>query len=148
MMSYCTRDGDDKAVFLTEEDYDKPGMLYTLTINEDEWGVILPTGEINWKCPCLGGIVDSPCGEDFKEAFSCFHYSEGEMKGIECIESFKKFQSCVETHPEVFGDMEPDEIGVSENSGDTEGITLDRSNISATEGKNELTQDNTSLIPK
>lgn len=28
------------------------------------------TGEINWDCPCLGGMADGPCGEEFKKAFS------------------------------------------------------------------------------
>ena len=24
------------------------------------------TGEINWDCPCLGGMAQGPCGETFK----------------------------------------------------------------------------------
>ena len=116
-MSFCTRDGEDKAVFLTEEDYEKPGMLYTLTIDEEEWGIILPTGDINWKCPCLGGIIQSPCGDEFKSAFSCFHYSEGEPKGIECIDSFKQFQNCVEKYPELLaGDEDVEESPRDDNS--------------------------------
>lgn len=54
------------------------------------------TGEINWDCPCLGGMADGPCGEEFKAAFSCFVYSTEEPKGMECIEKFKyvsKFDS-------------------------------------------------------
>lgn len=47
------------------------------------------TGEINWDCPCLGGMAHGPCGEEFKEAFSCFVYSKEEPKGMECIEKFK-----------------------------------------------------------
>ena len=47
------------------------------------------TGEINWDCPCLGGMAHGPCGEDFKAAFSCFVFSEEEPKGIDCIEKFK-----------------------------------------------------------
>jgi intermembrane space import and assembly protein 40 len=27
------------------------------------------TGEINWDCPCLGGMANGPCGEEFKAAF-------------------------------------------------------------------------------
>ncbi|KAJ5955383.1 hypothetical protein N7501_009662 [Penicillium viridicatum] len=49
------------------------------------------TGEINWDCPCLGGMAHmahGPCGEDFKAAFGCFVYSEEEPKGIDCIEKF------------------------------------------------------------
>lgn len=47
------------------------------------------TGEINWDCPCLGGMAHGPCGEEFKAAFSCFVYSKEEPKGIDCIEKFK-----------------------------------------------------------
>jgi intermembrane space import and assembly protein 40 len=47
------------------------------------------TGEINWDCPCLGGMADGPCGEQFKAAFSCFVYSTEEPKGMDCIEKFK-----------------------------------------------------------
>lgn len=47
------------------------------------------TGEINWDCPCLGGMADGPCGEEFKAAFSCFVYSTEEPKGMDCIEKFK-----------------------------------------------------------
>lgn len=47
------------------------------------------TGEINWDCPCLGGMAHGPCGEQFREAFSCFIYSKEEPKGVDCIDKFK-----------------------------------------------------------
>jgi hypothetical protein len=47
------------------------------------------TGEINWDCPCLGGMAYGPCGQEFRDAFSCFVYSEEEPKGIDCIDKFK-----------------------------------------------------------
>jgi intermembrane space import and assembly protein 40 len=47
------------------------------------------TGEINWDCPCLGGMADGPCGENFKAAFSCFVFSQEEPKGMDCIDKFK-----------------------------------------------------------
>ncbi|KAI8057925.1 hypothetical protein BDF22DRAFT_662886 [Syncephalis plumigaleata] len=52
------------------------------------------TGEINWDCPCLGGMAEGPCGEEFKTAFSCFVYSEAEPKGIDCVDAFKLMQDC------------------------------------------------------
>lgn len=56
----------------------------------DSQGAFNPeTGEINWDCPCLGGMAHGPCGEEFKAAFSCFVYSNEEPKGMECIEKFK-----------------------------------------------------------
>lgn len=51
------------------------------------------TGEINWDCPCLGGMAQGPCGEQFKTAFSCFVYSDEEPKGMECIDKFQCVQA-------------------------------------------------------
>lgn len=62
------------------------------------------TGEINWDCPCLGGMADGPCGEQFKQAFSCFVFSEAEPKGIDCVDKFKLMQDCFREHPEVYAD--------------------------------------------
>lgn len=68
------------------------------------------TGEINWDCPCLGGMANGPCGEQFKAAFSCFVYSKEEPKGVDCIEHFKTMQNCFREHPDVYGaELEPDE---------------------------------------
>ncbi|KAF9049813.1 hypothetical protein BJ165DRAFT_951827 [Panaeolus papilionaceus] len=62
------------------------------------------TGEINWDCPCLGGMAHGPCGEEFKEAFSCFVYSEAEPKGINCVEKFQAMQNCFRAHPDAYAD--------------------------------------------
>ena len=56
----------------------------------DQQGAFNPeTGEINWDCPCLGGMAHGPCGEQFKAAFSCFVFSKEEPKGMDCIDKFK-----------------------------------------------------------
>lgn len=68
------------------------------------------TGEINWDCPCLGGMADGPCGEEFKAAFSCFVYSKEEPKGMDCIDKFQHMQDCFRLHPEVYGDELADEL--------------------------------------
>ncbi|KAM5540870.1 hypothetical protein V8D89_005514 [Ganoderma adspersum] len=77
------------------------------------------TGEINWDCPCLGGMAHGPCGLQFREAFSCFVFSEADPKGIDCVEKFKAMQECFREHPDVYGDdiMNDDE--------DEEGLALD-----------------------
>ncbi|KAL7008012.1 mitochondrial phosphate carrier protein [Cystobasidiomycetes sp. EMM_F5] len=64
------------------------------------------TGEINWDCPCLGGMAHGPCGEQFKAAFSCFVYSQEEPKGQDCIEKFKDMQECFRAHPEAYGEAD------------------------------------------
>lgn len=88
------------------------------------------TGEINWDCPCLGGMAQGPCGEEFKAAFSCFVYSKEEPKGVECIEKFKNMQECFRQHPDIYGaelgDDEAEEVNSEgkdeslENSGQTD----------------------------
>ena len=57
------------------------------------------TGEINWDCPCLGGMAHGPCGEEFKAAFSCFVFSKEEPKGMDCIEKFKFVYSLLSLIP-------------------------------------------------
>ncbi|EJD52715.1 hypothetical protein AURDEDRAFT_55340, partial [Auricularia subglabra TFB-10046 SS5] len=59
-------------------------------------------GEFNWDCPCLGGIPDTVCGEQFKESFRCFVKSEAEPKGMDCIDAFNAMQQCFREHPEVY----------------------------------------------
>jgi mitochondrial intermembrane space import and assembly protein 40 len=66
------------------------GGVQELEEEADAQGAFNPeTGEINWACPCLGGMADGPCGEEFKAAFSCFVYSTEEPKGMDCIEKFQ-----------------------------------------------------------
>ncbi|EJU04035.1 hypothetical protein DACRYDRAFT_48365 [Dacryopinax primogenitus] len=62
------------------------------------------TGEINWDCPCLGGMAHGPCGQQFRDAFSCFVYSNEEPKGINCVEKFRAMQDCFREHPDVYGE--------------------------------------------
>jgi intermembrane space import and assembly protein 40 len=78
--------GDGEADEVSEGE----GGMDGLEEEADQQGAFNPeTGEINWDCPCLGGMAHGPCGEEFKAAFSCFVYSNEEPKGVECIEKFK-----------------------------------------------------------
>ncbi|KAJ2666781.1 Oxidoreductase [Coemansia sp. RSA 1199] len=87
------------------------------------------TGEINWDCPCLGGMAHGTCGEEFKSAFSCFVYSEEEPKGMDCVGVFKSMQECFRAHPEEYAseleddedeEKSDDEKSEDEESGDEE----------------------------
>lgn len=60
------------------------------------------TGEINWDCPCLKPALAPPCGEYFREAFSCFVASKVEPKGSDCLEKFAAMQECFQAHPEIY----------------------------------------------
>ncbi|GMK59778.1 hypothetical protein CspeluHIS016_0803840 [Cutaneotrichosporon spelunceum] len=77
------------------------------------------TGEINWDCPCLGGMATGPCGEEFKAAFSCFVYSEAEPKGIDCVEKFKGMQDCFREYPDVYGEEEVEDEVSDESPSET-----------------------------
>lgn len=66
------------------------GSPEALQEEADQQGAFNPeTGEINWDCPCLGGMAHGPCGEEFRAAFSCFVYSTEEPKGMDCIDKFQ-----------------------------------------------------------
>lgn len=51
-------------------------------------------------------MAHGPCGPEFREAFSCFIFSEDEPKGINCVEKFKAMQTCFREHPDVYGEGE------------------------------------------
>ncbi|CUS20205.1 LAQU0S01e01376g1_1 [Lachancea quebecensis] len=85
------------------------------------------TGEINWDCPCLGGMAQGPCGEEFKAAFSCFVYSEEDPKGIDCIEKFKGMQDCFRKYPEHYAEQIKDEEDAAGAAAQLESQSSDQS---------------------
>ncbi|CAI1530927.1 hypothetical protein SEUBUCD646_0K00340 [Saccharomyces eubayanus] len=107
------RKQEEKQMGATEEEVQHEGAY-----NPD-------TGEINWDCPCLGGMAHGPCGEEFKSAFSCFVYSEAEPKGIDCVEKFQHMQDCFRKYPEHYEDQ------LKETSDDEE--TQDKAKVNTME---------------
>jgi len=105
---------------------------------ESSGGAFNPaTGEINWDCPCLGGMAHGPCGPQFREAFSCFVFSEAEPKGIDCVEKFKAMQDCFREHPDIYGedimaDDDDEPLPASEGAGDNMGTVTASSDSSPT----------------
>lgn len=82
-MSHCRRLGPnnkDIVIFATKENHQIPSTV-KLPEPDPQPGLILANGDINWNCPCLGGMATGPCGVEFRNAFSCFHYSDAEPKG-------------------------------------------------------------------
>lgn len=100
-MSYCKEVGKDKVIFVTREDHAEKSKI-ELPPTEPQPGLLLPSGEINWNCPCLGGMATGPCGVEFRDAFSCFHYSDAEPKGSDCYDTFKTMQECMQQYPKVY----------------------------------------------
>ncbi|KAL4824454.1 hypothetical protein H8958_021228 [Nasalis larvatus] len=47
-------------------------------------------------------MASSPCGKQFKSAFSCFHYSMEEIKGSDCVDRFRVMQECMQKYPDVY----------------------------------------------
>lgn len=90
------------------------------------------TGEINWDCPCLGGMAHGPCGEEFKAAFSCFVYSESEPKGIDCIEKFEAMRTCFKQHPEHYKEELYEDDEPVPSTGEAAAVELEAVPVEAT----------------
>lgn len=121
-MPTVKEEGKDTIIFVTKEDHEAPSNAEL--VEEDpndpyeERGLILPSGEINWNCPCLGGMASGPCGSEFKDAFSCFHYSKEEVKGSDCLEQFRAMQECMQRYPELY--PQEDDKEKQENTSESE----------------------------
>ncbi|KAF9351080.1 Oxidoreductase [Mortierella sp. AD094] len=107
-MSYTREEeGKDVIMFMEPSEATTPDKSSSSSSDsKDQSAAFNPeTGEINWDCPCLGGMAQPPCGDAFKEAFSCFVFSTAEPKGVDCVEKFKAMQDCFRAHPEVYTDQ-------------------------------------------
>lgn len=102
IMPLVHKEGKDTIIFASKEDHATPSKI-DLPEPEPSPGLLLSNGEINWNCPCLGGMATGPCGLEFREAFSCFHYSNAEPKGSDCYEVFKTMQTCMVQYPGLYG---------------------------------------------
>lgn len=54
-------------------------------------------------------MATGPCGVEFREAFSCFHYSTAEPKGSDCLEPFRQMSECMAQYPNVYGNKDDKE---------------------------------------
>lgn len=81
-------------------------------------GLLTEDGELNWNCPCLGGMATGPCGVEFRDAFTCFHYSDSDPKGSDCLESFRTMSSCMANYPGVYGSGDDNPMAVDDDDSD------------------------------
>uniref|UniRef100_A0A6V7L5W1 CHCH domain-containing protein n=1 Tax=Bracon brevicornis TaxID=1563983 RepID=A0A6V7L5W1_9HYME len=116
-MPTIIKEGKDTIIFATKEDHSTPSKI-ELPEPEPSPGLLLPNGEINWNCPCLGGMATGPCGLEFRDAFSCFHYSTAEPKGSDCYDAFKTMQSCMSEYPALYGNKDADLEDMDGGSGE------------------------------
>ncbi|KAH9641534.1 hypothetical protein HF086_011426 [Spodoptera exigua] len=121
-------DGKDVVIVASREELATPSKV-SLPEPEPTPGLILADGSINWGCPCLGGMATGPCGSQFREAFSCFHYShcwnahaklecysDADPKGSDCYEKFSVMQECMSHYPELYGKDDDDELAAAMDS--------------------------------
>ncbi|KAK2821213.1 hypothetical protein Q7C36_020556 [Tachysurus vachellii] len=134
-MSYCRQEGKDRVIFVTKEDHEAPSNAELVEDDPndpyEDHGLILPNGDINWNCPCLGGMASGPCGQQFKDAFSCFHYSKEEVKGSECIDYFRGMQECMQKYPELYPQDDDNESAPSDAPSDAATLVESHSSDSA-----------------
>jgi len=77
-------------------------LMHMADIDPENPGVVFPNGEINWSCPCLGTASIGPCSQYFRAAFKCFHHSEAEMKGSDCLKEFDMLQKCMKNFETLY----------------------------------------------
>lgn len=55
-MSFCRVLGKDKLIFVTKEDHEKPSSITVAELDSrfEEHGLVTPSGDLNWSCPCVG----------------------------------------------------------------------------------------------
>ncbi|CAI5456252.1 unnamed protein product [Caenorhabditis angaria] len=54
-----------------------------------------PDGSVNFECHCVGHLVASPCGYEFREAISCQKEStEEQMENGACGQQLMAFMEC------------------------------------------------------
>lgn len=87
-------------------------------------------------------MASGPCGTEFKDAFSCFHYSKEEVKGSDCLEQFRSMQECMQRYPELY--PQEDDKSPSDTPKDSESTdALDESSTFASDQDSDTKQANT-----
>jgi len=81
-------------------------------------GAILPNGEINWECPCLGNLPNGPCGPSFREAFTCWVDNKDDESTFaeNCYEKFIAWEGCLGENRDIYrksDDSHPEDDNVS-----------------------------------
>ncbi|VDN25509.1 unnamed protein product [Gongylonema pulchrum] len=96
----------DKVYTITEEEFEEPirddyvqsisRLSYAELDDKYNPGPTLPDGSINFECHCVGHLVASPCGHEFREALKCQKGAgETELDEGACAEEFMNFMKCV-----------------------------------------------------
>ena len=54
-------------------------------------------------------MADGPCGDTFKEAFTCFVRSDTDPKGSDCMEQFSSMHVCLTAHQDYYSSDDDEE---------------------------------------
>lgn len=86
-------------------------------------------------------MASGPCGVPFREAFSCFHYSEADPKGSDCYQQFRSMQDCMTSYPELYPSKDDDEEEADNenklNNEETKTDSLESLTVANTDKKTE-----------
>ncbi|KAK3612327.1 hypothetical protein CHS0354_011045 [Potamilus streckersoni] len=106
-----SKEGKDQIIFVTKEDHEKPSTAIIKASKEEEPGLVLPNGEINWHCSCIGNKLIGPCGVEFHEAFNCFMITSKEpgKSMADCAELMYDLKKCVAENPNAFPGLDDDD---------------------------------------
>ncbi len=94
-------------IHVTREDEANYAVQEGELLGSDMEEALVGDGEIDWDCPCLQGMAQGACGENFKTAFTCFVTSTSDPKGSECVEHFVAMRDCMVAHPQEYPDLAP-----------------------------------------
>ncbi|GMR29948.1 hypothetical protein PMAYCL1PPCAC_00143, partial [Pristionchus mayeri] len=94
----------DRVGYLTEEQFwapieDEYVAKLAATTPEDIFpspnpGPSNPDGTVNFECHCVGHLVASPCGFEFREAISCQKAATSDEDDARCAEQLMRFMDC------------------------------------------------------
>lgn len=124
----------DRVIFCTKADHETPSKyeLPPPLPSEERRGVILPNGDLNWTCPCLGGLPYGPCGFEFREFFSCLHYAKDDdksdtIKAEECFPKFSAMKECFSKFPKLYPPDDDDDLAESTSKLQQEAESIEKS---------------------
>lgn len=137
-MSYCReegKDGKDRIVFVTKEEMSTPSEAM-IAMDEEEVhdgpvGFVQPNGELNFGCPCVGGLHAGPCGYEMREFISCNFYNSQDKedpRGHECDDKMYAMMQCIDKHEEYYKhkmssdpeDEDDDPFAITDDQGEGE----------------------------
>ncbi|KAK3605848.1 hypothetical protein CHS0354_002482 [Potamilus streckersoni] len=142
-MSYCKQEGKDRIIFATKEDQEKPSTAIIIESIDEEPGLTLPNGDINWHCPCHGSDIFGPCAVEYRDARTCFHNSKADPRGSDCHDSMMPWVRCLTEHSgiDLLGkgeDEEEEEEEEQDDNGFHEALEIDRKKYESSNESNKV----------